>query len=220
MRSVVIDGVKVLVEETDNYIQINDVCGTDLSRIWERIKTDYKMYDKWICYHNTEVPLAELNDIGSVLEDNSIELRMDIVKFITFETPGIDQVTEVNYDEFAAYHDMSNPDMYWTSERIRRDLSRWVIYTTRQNNRISGYVLMSLLDPIQAEIYCINASDSDQSDLLMTCAVRYASESGKKEVLFMADENEIGYEAALSIGFTVTGYYRGYVVKRTKYAES
>ena len=29
--------------------------------------------------------------------------------------------------------------------------------------------------------------------------------------------NEIGYEAALSIGFAVTGFYRGYVVKRTSH---
>ena len=217
MRSVIIDGVKVLVEEADSYLQINDVCGTDLGRIWEHIKTDYRTYDKWICYHNTEVPLAALNEIDAVLEDNSVEMRVDIGKIVDPETPGIDQVTEDNFDDFAAYHDINNPDMFWTSERIRRDLSRWVIYTTRKNNRISGYVLMSLWDPIQAEIYCINASDRAQCDLLITCAVRYASESGKKEVLFMADENEIGYEAALSIGFAVTGFYRGYVVKRTSH---
>jgi len=212
MKKIILDGVEVLVEEKDNYLQMNDICASDLSRIWDHIKTNYHKYEKWLCYHSTEVPITVLNGLEAVLKDNSIELRIDFNSFSCSETPGIIQITDNSFSEFAAYHDKNYPDMYWTSERIRRDLSRWAIHAMKHNNQIDGYVLISMWDPINAEIYCLDASASAQCELLIKSAVRHAFDNGKKEVIYMADENTISYEAALSIGFAITGFYKGYVV--------
>jgi predicted GNAT family acetyltransferase len=48
---------------------------------------------------------------------------------------------------------------------------------------------------------------------LITFAAKFAFDSGKKEVLYMADENTITHKAALSIGFVNTGFYKGYEIK-------
>lgn len=212
-----IGGVEVLVEDIDHYLQINDICGTDLSRIWEQVKTDYASYDKWICYHNSEIPFVVLDEINAVLEDDCIETRLiyDELNYPEkLDIARIERVTEEGFDEFATYHGECNPDMYWTSERIRRDLSRWGIFSLRTINEITGYILLGMRHPVEAEIFCVDAPDSVQYEALIAFAAKFAFDNGRKEVLYMTD-NPVSHGAALSIGFAVTGFYKGYLIRRT-----
>jgi hypothetical protein len=211
MMKININGIESFVEDNDRYLQINDIRNADLIRILERLQTDYMGYDIWFCYHNTEPPVETLNKIGAVLEDDNIEMRLTDDNFLPFETFDVVRVTDDNFEEFSAYHNERNPDMYWTSERIERDLSRWGIFTLWTDSKITGYILLSMWDSFQSEIYCVDATDNIRCQVLISSAAKYAFDNGKKELLYMADENTNGHIAAEAVGFTRTGFYKGYM---------
>ena len=213
MAAMIIDGIEVIISDIDQYLQINDISGSDLSKIWTQIESDYASYEKWICYHNyNEIPFVLLNEIGAVLEDDSIEMRLTADSFICPEVFGVVRVTEGSFDEFADYHCKRNPD-WMKSEIIRRNFAYWGIFALLTNNRITDYILLAMGNPIQAEIFGVEASDSVKCKDLIAFAAKYAFDSGKKEVLYMADENTIAHEAAISVGFANTGFYKGYEIK-------
>ena len=215
MAKKIINEIEVIVSDIDQYLQINDINGSDLIKIWGQIKTDYTFYKKWICYHNNnEIPFALLDEIGAVLEDDCTETRLTADNFIYSEVFGVVRVTEEKFDEFAAYHDKCNPDML-KSKQIGRDLSRWGIFCLQFDNKITDYILMFMGNPSQAEIFCVEATDSVKCKELITFAAKYAFDSEKKEILYMADENTISHKAAMSVGFANTGFYKGYMIKRT-----
>jgi hypothetical protein len=123
------------------------------------------------------------------------------------------QITENDFDVFSSLHDERNPEMYWTSERIKKDLTRWGIFVLYSGKQITGYILISMWNQTQAEIFCVEATESTHGESLITAASAYAFENGKIEVLYMADESTIGHKAALTTGFCATGYYKGYEIK-------
>jgi hypothetical protein len=209
-----IDGIMVFVEDSDHYLQIDDICDADFKRIWQHLKNDYVNYDKWFCYHNMECPSEILTgELGAVLEDDNIETRLTSLDFNKYDDYGIMRVTDENFAEFAVYHDELHPEMYWTSERLKRDLSRWGIFILQVDNKIAGYIILSIRDAL-AEIFCAETSNSIQRETLIAYASKFAFDNGKDEVLFMVDKNSIDYKAALSVGFNVTGFYKGYKISR------
>jgi hypothetical protein len=212
-----IDGIEVIVSDADHYLQINDISGSDLIKIWEVIKNDYTLYEKWICYHNyTEIPYAVLEEIGAALEDDSIETRLNADDFVYTEVFGVVRIKEENFDEFAAYHHKCNPDSGAKPERILRNFSRWGIFVLLSNNKITDYLILSMGNTLQAEIFCVEATDIIKCEKLITFAAKFAFDNGKKEVLYMADENTFAHKTALSVGFVNTGFYKGYEIKRSK----
>jgi len=205
------DGIEVIVSDVDRYLQINDVSGMDLAEICEQIKSDYSSYEKWICYHNyADIPFELLEEMGTVIEDNSIEMRLTANDFINFGASDVVQITMEELDDFAAYHNKCNPDNGANSERIKRNFSNWGIFALFADNKISDYVIIAMGNPNQAEIFCVESSDKNKCEKLISFATKHAFDSGKREVLFMADENTIAYKVALSGGFCVTGFYKGY----------
>jgi len=217
MANRLIGGIEVIVSDDDRYLQINDISGSDLMEIWEQIKTDYALYEKWICYHNyTKIPFALLDDIGAVLLDDCIETHLIADSLICSDMSGVVRITEDNFDEFAAYHRKCNPDCGAQPERIRRNLSHWGIFALLTNNRITDYIILAMGNPEQAEVFCIQSADSAKCKALITCAAKYAFGTGKKDILYMADDNTIAYQAAISVGFTNTGFYKGYAITNSR----
>ena len=46
MSKIIVAGVEVLVKETEQYIQANDINGVDLDIFWQQIKDHYKQQYK------------------------------------------------------------------------------------------------------------------------------------------------------------------------------
>lgn len=205
-----IDGIDVLIEEADKYLQIDDIDGDVLNRIWPKLQADYAGFDKWFCFHNTEIPHALLSGIGMMLVDDCIEMRLSACALGDSDAQ---RVTRDDFDEFAAHHEARHPEMYWTGERIKRDASRWGVFTTRSDGKISGYVIISLGASAEAEIFCVDAQDSAVCVSLIRRAAGFAFEHGQREVLFMADRDTVSQQAAASVGFVAGGFYKGYVVR-------
>ena len=210
-----INGIDALVEDADQYLQINDISESDFPVIWDKLNTDYIGYDKWFCFRNVKIPIALLDELGAVLEDDCIQMLLYHDKINESEIIGVEQVTDESFLEFAAIHDGCRTDMYWTGERLLRELSRWGIFCLRCNGQISDYIVMSMRDSTQAEIFCVEASDINKRIKLITSATKYAFNNDKTEVLYMVD-SDAERESALAVGFTVTGFYKGYKVERAK----
>jgi len=216
MAYIDIDGIDVIVDDNEKYFQVNDISGSDLSKIWERIKTEYVSYEKWLCYHNYDIiPCKLLDKIGAVLEDDSIEARLTADNCVVSDMRGVIRVLEDKFDDFAEYHTKCNPQCGAKSERIKRDFSRWGIFALLENNIVTDYLIIFTGHPV-AEIFCIEASDSDKCKALISFACKYAFINGNTEILYMADENTISHKAALSIGFVNTGIYKGYKIEHQK----
>jgi len=74
-------------------------------------------------------------------------------------------------------------------------------------------IKISIRDAL-AEIFCAETPNSIQRETLIAYASKFAFDNVKDEVLFMVDKNSIDYKAALSVGFNVTGFYKGYKISR------
>ena len=102
---------------------------------------------------------------------------------------------------FATLHDKLE-GMFWTSERIKRALSFWLIYMHNEN-----YVLMRLGNEI-AEIYVLEAADQYIRKALLSQAAEYAFKMKKENLLYMVDEDAASeLEMVQSLGFVICGKY-------------
>ena len=211
MEKITVGQIELLVEKADRYLQINDAGGSALEAAWRQIDTEYKPYDKWFCYHTTEPPADFLKKIGTALEDNDIAMRLTASSYRAKDSSGCIAVTEESFKDFAACHDQSHSEMYWNSEKIGRDLSRWAIFMLPEG----GYILQAMWDARQAEIFCLEAASETACEPLLQAAAALAFDSGKKEILYMAESDSLGQQAALKAGFAVRGFYKGYLVKGT-----
>ena len=208
-----IDGVAAFAENADRYLQFDDISGADLSRLWGGVQAAYPDYDTWFCYHNTEPPLARLEETGAALADDCTAMRLVPEGFQPGGTRGAKRVANEDFAGFAAYHDACNPNMYWTGERIGRDLSRWGIFALRADDAAQAYLLLAMGNPPRAEIFCLHAFDAAQCAALISVAAKEAFDGGIQEIIYMADKQDLGHAAALSSGFAVTGFYKGYAIK-------
>ena len=212
MNKVTIAGVDILVDSEEKYLQINDVYDLRES-LWNQIAERYAGFDAVFCYHSTTAPEEFLASIGAVMVDDCVEMRLHNDETLVTASPDIYLVDDTSFDAFAALHDKRNPDMYWTSVRIRSDLARWGIVTSQIDGQITGYAMVAMWDPFAAEIFCIEASDVEHSLSLIIAAARYAFEAGKPEVLYMADKGAKQQTVAQLAGFCTTGFYQGYSAK-------
>lgn len=130
---------------------------------------------------------------------------------------GVVVITESNFDCFAIIHDQKNPDMYWTSAKLRKDLSGWDILAIMDGNAVSGYAFIRS----GWEVYALYTESSKNMLTLLNAVVRrgFATLAQKtpaieREILFnVARDEHMQLEAALKLGFRCTGYYIGYTAK-------
>jgi len=208
-----IQDVEVSVIDDDLYLQISDPSEADLYKIWAEITTSYPNYEKWLCFRNVEIPHAFLQEHNAILKDDCIRLLLYPNAFIYDETQTAEAITVETFPELAALHDQSYSDMYWTGERLGRDLTKWGIFCTRcPKGKISDYIIISNWQTGMAEIFCIHTTSHDNCKKLLNTAAKYGFDIGKPNVLYMADNipNGIDHDTALAIGFVNEGFYQGY----------
>lgn len=215
-----INGIELLVGREENYLQVNDAPEEGLSSILTHLSENYPGFQAMFCYHNTTAPAEFLDKIGAELLDDATQmcltqselgyaLKQDssIIPSNDDKSFDIQLVDQTNFDAFAAFHDASNPDMYWTSRRIREKIEMWRIHIYLHENEIAGYIMLMN----DFEIFCVAASENIHSKRLMAVATADAFARGGEQVLCMiAKSDEINLVAAKEIGFAECGFYQGY----------
>ena len=210
-----INDIEALVIDSDKYVQINDISDTDLRKIWGQLCADYVNYEKWFCFRNVDTPPVLTEELGAVLVDDCIQMRLYADRLNYSNAHKIEPIEEEDFTQFAAFHDKRNPGIHWAGAQLLRDLPKWGVFCIHHNGCITDYVLISMWDAAVSEIYCVETADYVKCKNLMSFAAKYAFENGKNEVLYNADD-DLKRDAALSVGFVVTGFYKGYRTKPVK----
>ena len=216
----VIDGVvegwiQFFYTEQDRYLQTN---GFLINRNTEQAFTEFLEY---ACAHFTGYdlylgfPKRNTNAI-SFLQKRSCRLIQesyhDIFVFdgsaIQAETDGIVRVTESNFSEFREIH-QTDPETYWSSERIFSTLNEWLIYLLYREDIAVGYICAR-----NGEIFSLgyrdNIFDKSAYKALVTVILRDLQAAGHKHMVFFNDDEE-SQSAALGLGFSCVGEYVLYV---------
>jgi len=230
----ILNGVELLLEPAENYLQVNDVTEDDLRGIWPHLLEKFPGNEAFFCFRNVPIPMEYLTKIGGVLLDDNIELRLSVSDFEKHaeiggiangtatdgtETHNIAVITPENFDAFAKAHDTNNPDMYWTSRRIRERMDVWRIFACANKGIITDYIMVmhplnEVLEPHSvSEIFCCQSKDTAKAKALLTAAALSSFANGVDEILYMIDKDEeICKNATVSIGFRECGFYQGYKV--------
>ena len=219
MPNTTYEGVRILLEADEKYIQLDDLDDTAIRRLWPRIVADFPGFTVDLCYHNNIPPAAFLEEINAVMEDDCIALHLNRDNLKDLPIGDVTVVTEANFDIFAALHDEKNPDMYWTGTMLRKNLSNWDILALMDDGVMTGYVFIRS----GWEVYALYADSTENMITLLNAAVRrgfaalaQANPDNIREILFNVDKNEpMQQDAALQVGFRPTGYYVGYTTKAT-----
>lgn len=200
--------MEIIIEEAEKHIQVNDLPAGDedvCHSCWRELQDKYMGYEVDFCYHNCEVPLAFMEEIGASLLEACSEMRLAQSDFVSVSGFEPLRVTEENFSMFTTLHDKVEAGMYWTSERIGQDLSRWCIFVSE-----NSYVMMSLWGNTP-EVFALEDADAASGAALLSAAAAFAFNMGKKSVLFMADDSAKAHiDAARSAGFVECGKYVAY----------
>lgn len=160
-----------------------------------------------------------LKQINAELAESSLTMELEKNEFIkSLVSSDVVPLEKEYYDEYAAFHDKHNPDIYWTSERIFENLNIWKIYIVVKKQKIAGSILIRMVDDKLADICCVTIDSKYNScglelDLFSESLYDIFKE-GKERVLHFVDEdaNE-ELHAALKVGFKQIDSYRGYRLK-------
>jgi len=219
-----INNIEVFIDKGENYIQINDITGENLAKVWAPLREQYPGYEVNICYRDMPQPKEALAAIGATVLEDCIKyeiFRLDHRKdtsFITSAIAGlaITLLDKSDFKEIAEMHDKLNPNIFWTSRLVLQHWDKWRILGYRTDGKITGYIMLhvSLRDRSMGEIFCIVADSQDGRKGLLAAAVKCAFVNDKTVTIFMVDKlgcnSAYEQEAAIAIRFKETGYYVGY----------
>jgi len=203
--------VEMIVEGNERYIQINDVGIKDVQRVWAQLAASFPGFVVDFCFTNSLAPEKFLLDMGAVMLENSLIMRLGENDFIDMATESkAVPVTMRNFAAFAACHDAANPEMYWNSQKLLADFDSWDIFVIERHGQIAGYALMR----DGWELYCAIANSMDDKIALMSAAAkRNFADPDTEELIFWADrDNFTERGAAMHLGFRREGYHIAYRV--------
>jgi|GEM_PF-907091 len=219
MKQVTIANLEILVDEADKVIHIEEA--TDIPQGFEQEVTAlYPGYEVWFMYHKATAPTERLREIALLLDD-CIDMRLHPSEFKPYDTADAFRViSESDFEIFSSLHDKNSEDMFWTSQLIRENLSKWGVFLSRPNTPAAGYAIIftKMANPKIGEVFYLQAHDPAQSRALLTAAVEYAFDVGNTEIVYMTDKDKSPkganeQETAQSLGFRKKGVYQGYMLK-------
>ena len=203
--------MKLYVWEDERHIQVNEFYVDNMEKFhifWKDLQEKYMGFTIDFCYHNCPVPIEYMLKINAVLLESCVETRLTQENFTPVEMYDLTLVTTENFKKFAKLHDLANPvssGMFWTSERIKKDLTRWLIYIYENN-----YVLMRMGND-ESEFYAIETMDRSIGEILISKASKDAFKAGKTGILVMVDDDDLKkLEMYQGVGFLPCGKYIAY----------
>lgn len=215
MPIVVVEGLEILVSPEEQYIQVYDIEAKDAEKLWERVKQDYPGFVVDFCFNNTVAPIHFLKEVQAEVLDDCIETRLIKKDMVELQVEKAPALREEDFEIFADFHDKRNPEMAWSSEKLKNDLANWRIFAQSLRGEIAGYSLMRTDGALYWDIYGVEADALEDKVALIAAAVKCAFETNPEaEVVFMVDrENYLELGAALHLGFRRAGYYISYRCK-------
>jgi len=223
-----VGALNLFVDKNNNYLQ--SIAGIFAKEDFNFIATQFIDYLK-ANYSNYEIdfgyPLENedainfLKGIKSKLVESSLTTELKKDDFVRSSPCNYVILLERDrYDEYAAFHDKYNPDIYWTSEKIFDRLDLWKIYISIEKQKIVGSILIKTkakqkFKDKQAEIFGMSIDKEYEHQglelKLLSDSVYDIFTQGKENILYFVDEDAIDeLQAALETGFKQIDSYRCY----------
>ena len=155
-----INGVVCLfIDKENKYLQtIGGIYYKDdfeyvLNKFIEYLEENFKSYDMIIGYTSKDKNILKvLEQKGEIFEKaeffklykNNLKIK-DIREDIRL-------LTTDDLEDFSDIHDKINPDMYWTSERLKKNLDNWRIFVYREMGKIKSYIMSQVYTDLTGEI--------------------------------------------------------------------
>jgi hypothetical protein len=158
---------------------------------------------------------AVLTRRGYQISETAQEYRAEIEAFHAAGDPdGTARVSRENWPAYAAFHDRTYPDIYWTAERLLADLDNWAVYAEIRDGAIVGSLAAKLCGKSGnrelAEIFAWSAPEERTArSLLAAFADDLRDAPDVRQVSYFYDGSEPWGENILTdAGFTLRSRYR------------
>ncbi|GEM_PF-734325 len=158
-----------------------------------------------------------LRSNGYELVEASLDMRLGRSQFIDQNSSNheIVQIDHTNLEEYTGFHMTHFSDIYWTIERLCKNIDQWTIFALTAEGRINGGIFLRA-DAGVAEIFgmALTASvDEHTASALLSKALRTVFDENPdvdEVVFFMGEDDRVNQPAALSNGFRCHSRYRCY----------
>ncbi len=211
----VIEGwIQFFYIEDDRYLQtdgflISSHTEQALAEFLEYAGTHFAGYDLYLGF-----PKRNANAVSFLQKRNCRLVEESYHNIFVFdgsalqtEADGIVRVTESNFSEFSKMH-QTDPETYWSSERIFSTLDEWLIYLLYREGVAVGYICAR-----NGEVFSLgyrdNTFDKSAYKALVTVILRDFQAAGYKHMILFNDEES--QSAALELGFSCVGEYVLYI---------
>lgn len=218
--------LNLYVEEKEKYLQgiggifttaqIDTVAGLFI----EYIQSTYQGYELYFGFPKEH---GEANQYFKRIKATPMDasLTMKLVPQDFSCDPIFDEVIKLDEEhlmEYAAFHDLHNPNMYWNGKRIRENFNLWHIFYIKRDNCIVGSIFIKQNTDTQLEIYGISITKDCKikgvEEKLLGVALTHTLTPIIKEVLFFIDEdNQVEEAITKKLGFKLIDTYRSYKLK-------
>lgn len=216
----------LLVEKDNTYLEaIGGVFTEDdyymvASDFYSYIVSEYPGYRFDAAYPiENKQAISFMESIGAELIDYDLELRLKIENYTSEEHMNpVFQLSDSYYKGFVHLHDSTNPDVYWTGERLLKALDKFDVLITTKEEFVSGSVVTSKWNKDMAEIYLLSVTKDHKEkgieSALVGKAVEGAFKRGVREVLVMVErDNTLMLNLYRSMGFNQTDTCLTYSLK-------
>lgn len=212
--------ISLFVKKSDKYLQGRILAKKNFNLVAtqfiEYIRDNYSGYEIDLGYpFENEEAIDFLERSNARLMDSCITMELkkeDFIKLSNYDD--VITLDKSNYSEYSAFHDKHNPNMYWTSERIFRNIDIWSIYIIIEREKIVGSIFIKSKGN-NPEVFGISVGEEYKNKglelKLLSQSIDNMFIQGKKEILYFVEEDAIEeIEATLKIGFKQVDTYRCY----------
>ena len=207
----------------EHYLQttalaVAEDCDTVASELLKCLSASFKGYEICVGITAENTCVAEaLQSNGYELIEVSLDMRLGRSQFIDQYSSNheIARIDRTDLEEYAGFHTTHFSDIYWSIERLRRNVDQWAIFALKTEGKISGGIFLRA-DAGGAEIFGMafeDSADDHAASALLSKALRTVFDENPDvdEVVFFTDEDDrFNQRAALSNGFRCHSRYRCY----------
>lgn len=132
------------------------------------------------------------------------------------DDPSVERITEENFEKFQRVHQTRGADMYWNVQRVRENLSKWVLFVSEEDG-VAGEVMATDCGGGMWEIFDLGCEDGQfHEDLYRRLLARFLNEAkreGAKYLVFFVDTDDGLDRLMPGLGFQLVGRYLAYQKK-------
>ena len=184
-----------------------------IDEILAYLKENYPGYsiNAGLPFENAAVA-GPLQQKGFGLAEDSFDLRLTLRDFMRNDRPQEPalRLAAGRYAEYAEFHDLHFPDIYWNAERLLSDIARWRIFVHLGDGKIDGSIFV-MMQSRTAEIFGLWAPDAEITRELLCGSIKAVTAENVKigEIVFFVEKGETkNMNAAEACGFRRAAHYR------------